>query len=395
MSLVTLNGIRVRSAEVRMPHVGRWEADVAIDAAAAPTGRVVLKTAGMELRGTVERGGTFAERSRVRVVPGAGGLTTPLTPKFYTSVTVRTVLADLMLASGETLSGTSDSATLDRVLTSWSRPAGDAITALNSLASQTGSQWRTLDDGSVWVGVHTWPTVTFAHSLLGQDMAAGSVTIASETPRLRPGVTFLGQQLHEVVHTFESDAVRTRASFGGSLGSLLSQAVTRLGPDVDALRTYAGTVVGQAPDGTLEIKADDTTHAPIGWTKVPIRSGLPGTRVTVASGQRVRVQYENGDRTRPMAALWDEGTAVESISVAGGSLSVARATDTVDCGMLIVTTTAAGAVSLIGYVDGTTATAVREAALAAATAAAASSSSVVTSINLVGAINPNGVKLKA
>jgi hypothetical protein len=92
------------------------------------------------------------------------------------------------------------------------------------------------------------------------------------------------------------------------------------------LGSYAGRIVGQAADGSLEWAPDDPRLA--GMTGVPIELGIPGSSVKVAPETRCSIAFRNGNKKLPYVQSWDTGAAVE-IRIAGGVLPVARQGDMV------------------------------------------------------------------
>ena len=106
---------------------------------------------------------------------------------------------------------------------------------------------------------------------------------------------------------------------------------------VDYHVLYAGTVLAQAADGTVDVRLDSTKMP--GVSGVKIRHGLPGFTCVVPSGARVLVGFEDGSPAKPYVALWESGS-VTSVTFDGGTKSVARVDDTVGCGA--VTATAGG-----------------------------------------------------
>jgi hypothetical protein len=94
------------------------------------------------------------------------------------------------------------------------------------------------------------------------------------------------------------------------------------------LGTYACTVQGQSGN-LLDLLPDDESIAGKGLSGVSIRHGLPGCTVSVRTGARVLLAFENGDPTKPYAALWSEGD-ITSVSLGyGGAKPVSGAGDTV------------------------------------------------------------------
>jgi hypothetical protein len=212
MALLTLAGSRVLRATVTQPLTGAWHVEAAVDAQTVPTGAVSLVTEGLSLTGRAYRSRVYQDTLHVWLVGGAGGLRTQLGARGYRAPTVRVLLSDLMRETGETLSTTVAASLLARSLPSWSRVSGSASRALSTLAEALGVSWRVLDDGSIWLGVETWPTSSLlTYQLINDDVLRDRLIVASESPLLRPGTTFAGRRVANVVHTFEPSRVRSEA----------------------------------------------------------------------------------------------------------------------------------------------------------------------------------------
>lgn len=69
------------------------------------------------------------------------------------------------------------------------------------------------------------------------------------------------------------------------------------------LSLYPAKVVSQNADFTLEVRPDAAVLP--GLSKVPLRHGLPGVRVLVPAGARLLIGFDEGDPSRPYAALWE------------------------------------------------------------------------------------------
>jgi hypothetical protein len=126
---------------------------------------------------------------------------------------------------------------------------------------------------------------------------------------------------------------------GDRLTRSVGAIVRHLTAHIDYFALYPAKLVSQNDDGTLELKPDDSRLP--GLSKVPIRYGIPGVTVKVASGARVLVGFEGGDPAAPVATLWESGSVTEltidatsDIKVNGGSAAVAREGDSVHAGFL-------------------------------------------------------------
>ena len=231
MGLLNCNDLSVISGTIRLPRLGVWNADLVVDSADSITGPVELSTAygAFSLQGTAYRSGSYQQTVSVRVLGGAGGLSTPpggigsvLTPKFYQGATVRLVLGDILAACGETLSTTSDTTTLATVLKRWVVMGGSGKDALARLFEPYDVVWRVLSDGKLWVGAEKWsPAPTTQFDVMTRKHEEGRAVIASEAPWLLPGVTLTmpagagggTEQVSYVAWTIESTKIRADVWF--------------------------------------------------------------------------------------------------------------------------------------------------------------------------------------
>lgn len=314
-------GKTILSAEVALPRIGVWYADIVVDATEL-TGKVSIDLEGVTFVGTVLRSGEHGGRVGARIVGGAGGLSRDLPAKNYagTPTLLSAILGDILRETGETVSPTAEAATLGETFQKWHRLAGPAKHSIQRLVDTAGADWRVLRDGTVWVGAATYPEAKPAHTLIDEDWVAGIITVATEKPELEPGVMFLGQRIELVIHSLTPSALRTEAHLT-SASTSLDRFLARIRRDIDYSRIYPGTVVQQNGDGTLQVTPDNATVRGTGLDKVPIRHGLPGIKVeNVPAGARVRVGWDNGDPAAPFAVLWDQDESAAQKMVLGTAL---------------------------------------------------------------------------
>lgn len=347
-TLTTAAGVvDVLEVEITMPRAGAWVARGLTDSDAAVIGAASLRYGAATLVGML-RGRARASTSGAQafeLVGGGGGLAAVVAPRYYRGAPASTVVSDLLRDAGETLSATHDAAMLAGTLAGYVRPEASAGTILRDIVRRVGGTWRTLDDGSVWVGADTWPAVTVDPlDVDGEDAAAGVVTLSPSEIDQRPGTTVLGQRVSAVVHrlaggSLTSEVWLERGEVEGSTEDRTRAALAALvrlyAPDA-ALRVYRARVVAQNADATLELRLDAASMPTL--SRVPLRL-LPGVVARVAVGCRVLVLHEDGELTQPVALL-GEGTAagLVRLEVAGGTSEVGRVGDTVDCGSLTAST---------------------------------------------------------
>jgi hypothetical protein len=205
------NGADVLEARVQLPRLGAWHADLSVDSDKALTGKVALSLNGFALSGFVHRGGVLADTAILRVVGGLGGLPRAIEAKAFRGTPVRTPLAYILQTAGETLSPRSDNGVLSTQLPVWVLQNGICAEALAMLVAQVdGAIWRVLPDGTVWVGLETWPASKLTdYDLLTTDPAAGKVLISADVPSVVPGTVFEGLKVSYVQHVIGEDALRT------------------------------------------------------------------------------------------------------------------------------------------------------------------------------------------
>lgn len=187
MAEVTLSGSAVTRATIHLPRVGVWCADVDVDTETAPTGRVSLAVDGAaRWSGTVVAGEVLHGLWRGRIVGGAGGLRAELPATAYRLATLADVLADVLAATGETLAGDAGDLTTSAPL--YHRAKGTGAQAVAELARALGHVWRVRADGTLWLGVETWPDATAADwTLLDRDPVRGIYTLGGDALALVPG----------------------------------------------------------------------------------------------------------------------------------------------------------------------------------------------------------------
>lgn len=305
----------VIDALVSMPQTGAWRARLAIDSQVAPSGPVVLSAAdgAVEWHGTVAKAGVTRDTCFAFLIGGGGGIARQLPAKFYSRATAQLVLQDALQACGERLSPLSSAATIGASLPQWTRASGSLGECLRAVCLRLGASWRVLRDGSVWVGVETWPVVQLDHIEMELEPAAGRMDLASEVPSLTPGVTLAGRQVTRVEHRIGAK-IRTCAWFltdgvqGDDFAAALPPMVRLLTSHVDYFAQYSATVVAQNGDGSLELKPEDPRLP--GMSKIPIRYGIPGVAALVAPGARVLVGFEAGNPAHPIATVWESASII-------------------------------------------------------------------------------------
>lgn len=371
----TVNGANILLGEVTRPRVGAWLADLVVDSDRlsdfqdAPLS--LQLGPGRVFKGWAVRAGLHHAQIHLRIVGGAGGLGDVLPPRAFSNATAAVILRDALTACGETLSPQADPAAASTFFASWVRVRQPLGAELGALVPACGLEaWRVMPDGTVWLGKETWGASDPARMgfvELEFEPGLGRLTFVCDELNVDPGMVFSapgesydGQKVSlvstvisegtgEVRHVVLFDDGTGTDRLTGGLSSYLSATVV---PTLDRSAAYWAKVVSQNGDGTVEVIPDSPRLPSV--SKVPIRLGIPGVTVKVAPGARCVLEFLEGDPTRPVVTLWGTTSVLEMdlsatlITLNGGVLAIARATDPVVAGPFAGTVVGPGNVTVLG-----------------------------------------------
>lgn len=351
MSDMLLGDLGVVQARVVLPRIGVWYSELTVDAETLPSGLQTFRTAdgALTLTGTAraDRSALFAGRAEILLIGGRDGLSTLLEPREYSDPTVRILLEDICRETGEQLSSDIDPGLLSGNLARWTRREIVAGSAVADIAHALGCSWRILNDGSLWIGVETWPNVEIPGDIIDEHPRDASWALQVETlfATIAPGTTWDGRQVSIVEHRATADQATTLAWFEPGTPRL-PDARDRLKAGLDALISnvtrasqyhalYPATVLGQAGDGSVDLQLDSPTLPAL--VQVPLRPTSPGTLVKVSSGARCLVAFEGGAPNGPVVVAWETSDKqtehtfdVPSLKIGtGATRGIARMNDTV------------------------------------------------------------------
>jgi hypothetical protein len=202
MALVTCSGIDVLRMRVHMPQRRAWWAWLDVDTADVPSGKVQINAAGgLALTGTVKQpSGMFLNSAWIRVVGGGGGLDRTVTARAFENAQLGDPLRVILADGGESLSSKIAASITSVFLSKWTVTATSVARSIDALAYAASSSlqqhviWRVLADGTVWIGVETWPPLVMptGADVLEQAPDEGRYVIGATTPFLTPGVNLDG-----------------------------------------------------------------------------------------------------------------------------------------------------------------------------------------------------------
>lgn len=317
MSLAQVNGHRALRAEVRIPLVGSWNADVLLDEGVEITGPVTLTIAGLSLVGTAYRGGAYKGSAGFRIVAGGDGWRKKLEPRAYRSeagVRLSTILTDVARESGETIVVAND-----RVVgQAFVRQAGPASRVFG-LLGEASSAWYVDAAGVTQTTARPVSTVRSRFEVLHVVAELGRAVIATEKPEdIVPGRRIdVGLpapiDIASVFHHVEPDRLTTTVSRLGALElDGFTRAVREALPCLDYQALYEYEVVEQHGD-KLDVRPIDKRFGFPVVLRAVMLPGLAGSTPKLKTRARVLVGWVNGDPTRPFVSHY------EATSGAGGT----------------------------------------------------------------------------
>lgn len=317
---------QIISATIREPVTGAWVLDAVIDADVAPSGRQTATIDDENWVGTVRRASVDNGRVTCRLVGGAGSLGadadagTVGAKAYQSSVTLQTVLVDLLLANGESLDSSSSSLAGIQVPT-WQRAQGPHRRALEAVVTKAGLSWRVLRNGNLWVGEEAWEA--FDEDLVQEEEAnvGDGYFVLRDAISMTPGVTYRGESIRQVVHAIDKSGVLTEAWIRPASGAL-SQLREHLRREADYDRPWHCQVINQRADKSLELLPDDERIRGSGIDSVIIVPGIPGCTVEVPAGAGCYIEFAGGDPSRPYVSGWDHETALTALTLDGGTVAI-------------------------------------------------------------------------
>ena len=277
--------------------------------------------------GTVRRAALFvgAARLEIAIVGGAGNLLTPLASMSdFVQVPSGLVLDTIAQAAGETLATGAESA-VDAIfaMPRWHVVSGmSASQSLDSLASELARlsgqtvSWRILQDGTLWMGVESWPVSTYSAPTIAMmpDLDDRSLEYAPDGTPFVAGQSIDGAYAIEVAYELAPGELRARVRS-------LAPGDPVHAPSLDLYRaSYPAMVVAQRSDGSLDVTCADPRIGSL--TSVVIRTGVPGCTVQVPYGTGVTVRFASASPVGAYVADFDTTAPNDVVLTATGSITV-------------------------------------------------------------------------
>jgi hypothetical protein len=136
-----------------------------------------------------------------------------LQPKLYRDAPVRLLLSDALAGGGERLSATIDPAIGSPSRHQWARVQGTVAVSVQDIIGPALG-WRVLPDGSVWVGVETWPAAPeFEYTVTDRMPERGAIEIGTSAGLPLPGTVFESGRVSFVEHRIDPSRLRSLVGF--------------------------------------------------------------------------------------------------------------------------------------------------------------------------------------
>lgn len=307
-----VGGVEIISGDVVIPYSGAWFADLMFAAPLEATGRVTIEIGSMRLVGTVDpvASGTRGEQSFARIVAGAGGWATLVTPQYYhadNGVRALLIAQDAARIAGETLGTFTPSA--DTVGIDYARQVGPASRVLEAACGS--ASWWVDFDGVTQVGTRTTsPAPAASYELIEYDprqriatlalddislIGVGSVlTDALDTPQTVRDVTLrLSEETVRVI-AWTGEPAHTRGRLAGIVEAVIESILDRRAYGLRKCR-----VIRVASD-RVEVQPVRASMGLPEMLPISMWPGVAGIHATLTPGSEVLVQFVDGDRSQPV-----------------------------------------------------------------------------------------------
>jgi hypothetical protein len=334
-------GFQLVSGSLVVPLIGVWTADLQLAGEETVSGQVSVVIGNLTLVGAVFRSDAYGGQTHVRLVGGAGGWRTSITPQGYgntAGVMLSQILGDAAAACGEKVNVAEDAS----IGNAWVRVNFDSSVAGDIL-------WQLLHLGAIpaWyvdptgiTQIAAWPTVqvTTPFTVTGQKADKGVCTIATEDyVSWMPGCTFANPLL---ATTFTSAGVHYEWTPDGKfrfevLTSSAAGEDRTLGPIQQVIqKELAPTrffgryryIVSSPSTTTIDGSPMDTTLGLPDLQNVPLASDSISV-YTPPNGSEAHIEFLDGSPAFPRC-VWTAGNS-NSIAVANGTNPDAKLGDTV------------------------------------------------------------------
>ncbi len=337
MATVLLNGHAATAAALTVPGAGLWYAGIDLADEITLEGAVTLQILDTTWEGFVIAGGAIDGRARYRIVAGAGGWGSELSPRAYANdagITAAKLIADVASEAGEPSPVGVPTKALG---VHFNRPALPASFLLNLLFPRA---WYAQADGVIAFGDR--PLLNAAPFPVTDRNPAAQCTVLALTDSatgLLPGTATEFGTAADVEIELTDEGIRARL-YASAASSRRADAYARIVAAVDPAARFRGVheyrVVTQTGE-RLNLQPVRSRAALPDLARVPVRAGVPGCKALHALGSQVLVAFLDGDPSRPAVVGFDDPSQPGWMPLqlelgAAPTLGVARQTDAVVAG---------------------------------------------------------------
>lgn len=289
------------SATIEEFEQGTWVADVV--SLSEPSGKIDL--AGVEWSGAIVSTRQEDERHITRIVGGAGKLGEQLKDKYYDGqVSLQTAVKDIANEAGESV-GTVDAGAF---LQTYERLRGPCGSVLDRLAQTMSMQWWIGRDGMLAMSAAR--TSPLEASGVRENSDVDGSVILVEPSSLEIGGTYDGETVRHIRWQWSAKRFEAQAY---SVPFIFRTPVT-----TQYDRLYSAKIDKQNGDGTVDVIAAGR----FGVTRVPLLTGVPGSKIEVRPGEVVTLGFFGGDPQAPFCVGHAQGSGGAKVGRVGDTVRV-------------------------------------------------------------------------
>jgi hypothetical protein len=293
--------VRIVEAQIEEFERGAWVADL-VTLEESFSGSFDL--GGATWTGTAVQERIDGERHFVRVVGGAGKLGEIVRDRYYDGrVSLRAAVQEVCANSGEAFGDASGTV----FLASFQRLRGTAAQALDRIADTFGLSWWIGRDGAVRMDAARPPGGQAIGVRTAVDSDGSVMLVHPEGVEL--GGTYDGVTIRHARWHLTEDRLTAQI--------YPIPFLFRSPTETEYSSLYSASVDRQNADGSVDVIAAGR----FGVTKVPLFSGIPGSKIKLNPGEQVTLGFFGGDPQKPFCVAMAQDDVIEK--------QVARKADTV------------------------------------------------------------------
>ena len=208
----SLNNICIHKLSINLPYTGIWIGEFFITNEIDIENNVLIKIGKTNWYGKVLESAVYGGMVRLKVSGSKNGMSGIVQAKHYKSLKLNILCTQILNEMGERMATTVNLNDLSFEPAHYVRFSGGCAATLNQVCTRFGLNWRTLPNGTVWIGKETWPTLDVKsltnYVLMDEDSSNLNREYAIDDPVIIPGNKVDNLNVMSVIYDIDDDKLR-------------------------------------------------------------------------------------------------------------------------------------------------------------------------------------------